>query len=212
MHHQPATRPPQYPPEVLWALDDCKYDPDVNVSTTNPSRPSMEKAIRHADGTMITGSEWSAIKATGRVVKSELMALPPPNDRKARKMNKTKVYFRTYHPGRWNAALDKMEQQQPLLALCASHWKADLVLGTLLQYKPLTNADNSDDDGDEDDDDNRNNGSSDKNSGNGKTKKRRLSQSTNDKGKRARTSCGGPSANAGNIHVNYFCVTYYSDM
>jgi hypothetical protein len=175
----------------------------------------MEKAIRHADGTMITRSEWTAIKATGRMIKSELTALPrPSNDRKARKMKKTKTYFRTYFPSRWNAALNKMEQQQPLLALCASHWKAESVLGTLLQYKPLTDADDDDDDdndNDNDDDDDRNNRSSDKNSGN-RREKRRLSQSTSDNGKRAKTSCGGGSANAGNIHVNYFCVTYYSDM
>lgn len=82
--HQPATRPPEYPLEILWSLEDCKTDPDVNVSKSNVSRPSMERAIRHADGNMITASEWAAIKATARMVKGDLLALPLPRDRRAK--------------------------------------------------------------------------------------------------------------------------------
>jgi hypothetical protein len=41
----------------------------------------MEQAIRHADGTLITTSEYAAIKATGRMIKTELLSLPPSRDR-----------------------------------------------------------------------------------------------------------------------------------
>ena len=132
--YQPATRPSQYPPEILWNLEDCKSDPDVAVSQTNPSRPSMEKAIRHADGTLITDAEWAAIKATARMVKSELAALKRPSARNVKKIKRTKMYYRSYHSSEWFAALEKMERHQPLLALCASHWKAEHVLGNTLLH------------------------------------------------------------------------------
>jgi hypothetical protein len=133
--HQPATRPPQYPEEILWSLDDCKTDPDVKMSSTNSSRPPMERAIRHDDGTMVTASEWAAIKASARMVKADLLSLPPSRDRRAKDRAKSKVYFRTYFRKEWDAAVARMESLQPLLALCASHWKAEHVLGNTLLVK-----------------------------------------------------------------------------
>jgi hypothetical protein len=148
--HQPATRPSRYPVEILWTLEDCKDDPDVRTSPTNMSRPPMEQAIRHEDGTMISLGEWAAIKATGRLVKMDLLSLPPPRDRRAKGQKKTKTYFRTFYRKEWDAAIDKMESQQPLLTFCAAHWKADHVLGSTLLV-PITtgNLDNTGDEGDE---------------------------------------------------------------
>jgi len=37
----------------------------------------MERSIRHADGVMIVASEWATIKATARMVKMDLLDLPP---------------------------------------------------------------------------------------------------------------------------------------
>ena len=108
----------------------------------------MEQCIQHSDGTMITSSEWSAIKATGRLIKAELLALKPTSSRDRRVMSKrkTKSYFCSFYPNEWHAALLKMEQQQPLLALCASHWKADHVLRNSLLVKTTTDNDLSDTD------------------------------------------------------------------
>ena len=151
--HQPATRPPQYPEEILWSLDDCKMDPDVKMSSTNGSRPPMERAIRHNDGAMITASEWAAIKATARMVKADLLSLPPSRDRRANDRTKTKSYFRTYFRKQWDAAVARMESLQPLLALCASHWKAEHVLGnTLLVKMAVESADDGSDSSVEQDD------------------------------------------------------------
>lgn len=44
-------------------------------------------------------------------------------------------------------AITKMESQQPLLALCAAHWKADHVLGNTLLATPATDSVDSDDSG-----------------------------------------------------------------
>lgn len=48
----------------------------------------------------------------------------------------------------------KMETQQPLLALCAAHWKADHVLGNTLLVKASADSDNDEAlDNESDDDD-----------------------------------------------------------
>jgi len=138
LQNQPATRPSEYPEEVLWSLEDCKSDPNINVSSTNASRPSMEKALRHANATMITSSEWSAIKVSARAVKANLLSLPPPRDRRAKDQSHTKVYFRTYFRREWDSAVAKLESYQPLLALCSSHWKADHVLGIPYSWRSLS--------------------------------------------------------------------------
>ncbi|KAF8224716.1 hypothetical protein L208DRAFT_1090250, partial [Tricholoma matsutake] len=71
-------RPPQYPVEVLWTLDDCRDDPNVGVTEANEARPSIYKAIRHKDGRMISAAEWEAIKLAARLIKFELRQLLPP--------------------------------------------------------------------------------------------------------------------------------------
>jgi hypothetical protein len=180
LQHQPATRPPEYPEEVLWSLEDCKADLNVNVSSTNASRPSMEKAIRHNDGTMITSSEWSAIKVSARAVKADLLSLRPPRDRRAKDQSRTKVYFRTYFRHEWDSALAKLESYQPLLALCSSHWKADHVLGNTLLVKATEHSE------DDQSDPNEHTGSSRRSEGKKRTKKphsRERKRRKNSKGK-----------------------------
>ena len=106
----------------------------------------MERVIRHPDGAMISMSEWAAIKATARMVKAKLLSLPPSQDQRAKDRTKSKIYFQTYFRKEWEAAVAKMESHQPLLALCASHWKVEHVLGNTLLVKVAENTetDNSD--------------------------------------------------------------------
>jgi hypothetical protein len=148
------TRPSQYPVEVLWHLEDCKADEDITATPGNISRPSMLEAIRHQDGRMISSAEYSAIRGSASMIKRELLLLPKPRDRRAQGRRKTKAYFRTWHPEEWQKALRKLEGQQPLLALCAAHWKADHVIGAALagerhsknDSNPPSNDENSDSD------------------------------------------------------------------
>lgn len=111
----------------------------------------MEMAIRHSDGSLISSGEWSAIKATARLVKMDLLSLPPPRDRRAKGQKKTKTYFRSFHRKEWDAAIEKMESHQPLLALCAAHWKADHVLGSTLLVPITAGTGDSDESDDEPD-------------------------------------------------------------
>jgi hypothetical protein len=101
----------------------------------------MDKAVRHQDGRMITSSEWSAIKATARMIKPNLLCLPLHKARRGKNQPRTKTYFRTWYPREWKAALEEMEAQQPLLALCAAHWKADHILGSTLLVSTRTDPD-----------------------------------------------------------------------
>ncbi|EGO24370.1 hypothetical protein SERLADRAFT_408347 [Serpula lacrymans var. lacrymans S7.9] len=59
---------------------------------------------------MISSKEWTAIKATARVTQNKLEQLPLPK-----------------------SIIQEVEQQQPLLALCSNHWKAEHVLGQMLR-------------------------------------------------------------------------------
>ena len=130
---QPAIRPSEYPFEVLWHLEDCRQDVDVDVRESNKSRPSMDRAIRHPDGTMINDSEWSAIKSSARRIANELLALPDCGSVRQAKMQKTKTYYQTNHAKDWTRSITRLETEQPLLKLCASNWKADHVLGNSIQ-------------------------------------------------------------------------------
>jgi hypothetical protein len=95
----------------------------------------MDRAIRHSDGQMITDTKWNTIKNSARMIKHELHQLPVPQQRLLKSMM-TKSYYRINHPKEWQAAILKLETMQPLLQLCASNWKADHVLGIVLQGSP----------------------------------------------------------------------------
>jgi hypothetical protein len=119
----------------------------------------MQRSIRHADGTAISRGEWTSIKASARLILLDLLRLPPPQDpcnRSIKKdLPKTKTYFRNFFPIEWQKALVDLETLQPLIALCAPHWKAEHVLGNMLQNrlrKRKANDDGNSNDGEFDDD------------------------------------------------------------
>ncbi|GBE78330.1 hypothetical protein SCP_0112150 [Sparassis crispa] len=137
-----------YPFTVLWNKEDCKKDDDVHITVANPERIPMDQAVRHENGDLISSAEWHAIQTTARVVKNELLSLPPPRDRRYRNIKRTKKVFKAAYPHEWEAAMLKMEKQQLLLALCSDHWKAEYIIGPMLlqQHKPDSELDNDDDD------------------------------------------------------------------
>ncbi|KAM6499838.1 hypothetical protein JOM56_005346 [Amanita muscaria] len=106
-------RPFQYPESVLWTLQDCKKNEDVNLSKSNPSRPSMRFGIRHEDGSLLNDEEWQAVKSS--VGKKQMMS-----------------YFKSFHRDAWYKAIEQLEEQQPLLKLCAEHYKAEKTLNQIL--------------------------------------------------------------------------------
>lgn len=128
-----ATRPAQYPQSIIWNLEDCKLYPGI-VTETNLSRPVMEKCIRHEDGSEISSKEWNSIKASARLlVNIYLIALKSPADPSAKMRTKTKTYYSKYFPQVWSDVVEKLEDGQPLVGLCASHWKAEHIIANCLQ-------------------------------------------------------------------------------
>ena len=130
---QPAIRPFNYPPEILWLFKDCEADPNVIMSASNRSRPPLAACIRHEDGTLITTAEYNAIKASGHnIISNHLTNLPEPRDKLAKGKPRSKTWYASWYRKEWLAARLDFEVQQPLLRLCSSHWKAEHILGGLL--------------------------------------------------------------------------------
>ncbi|KAG5634301.1 hypothetical protein H0H81_002497 [Sphagnurus paluster] len=136
--HQPANRPSRYPRQILWNIEDCRDDPDINLTRGNKSRPSMERAIRHADGSLINKGVWRSIRSTAsHIVNERLLTLKRPSAAPSSAKQNSRKYLKKYFPSKWDDAISSLEEQEPLVALCASHWKAEHVLGTVLRDKGL---------------------------------------------------------------------------
>jgi len=113
---QPAIRPSMYPQEILWLFKDCETDPNVNMSTSNRSRPPLAACIRHEDGTLITSAEYDAIKASGHnIISNHLANLPEPWDKLAKGKPRTRTWYASWYRKEWLAARLDFEVQQPLL-------------------------------------------------------------------------------------------------
>jgi hypothetical protein len=130
-----SIHPIQYPEMVLWTLKDCKADKYMNVSNGNQSQPSMKRLIQDENGTPISDSLWKLIQKSAVLVAHTYLAnLPTPSQAGAGQPWK-KAFFKCYYPSEWDQALRKLEVQAPLLSLCFVDWKADQMLGGVLQDK-----------------------------------------------------------------------------
>ncbi|KAF8809870.1 hypothetical protein BYT27DRAFT_7093271, partial [Phlegmacium glaucopus] len=123
---QPGDRPEKYPEEILWTLADAQADRIVFPgNNTNVSRPPMERALRNEDGSMVSHVSWEIIKVSAKSAIGTYL-------RKLDVDAVTKKHFRTHHTKEWNNAIAFLEKARPLVGLCAGHWKAEHVLGTVL--------------------------------------------------------------------------------
>jgi len=76
--------------------------------------------------------EWNAIKASAHLLKQKLRTLPTPMDWQTQIQAKTKVYYKTFFPREWTCIIQWLEEEQPLLRLCVSHWKVEHVMNNCL--------------------------------------------------------------------------------
>ena len=91
----------------------------------------MRFAIRHEDGSLLNYEEWQAVKSSaGKVISLNLLLLPFPPKMKIKKQ--TMSYFISFHRDAWYKAIEQLEEQQPLLKLCAEHYKAEKTLNQIL--------------------------------------------------------------------------------
>lgn len=92
----------------------------------------MELAIRNADGTMIGRGTYTSMKGSAQAIARNLLELPAPLTSDGNRRSKTKNYFTSFHSQEWNDAIAQLEEKEPLLALCAGHWKASHLVGQCL--------------------------------------------------------------------------------
>ncbi|KAF8798527.1 hypothetical protein BYT27DRAFT_7177571 [Phlegmacium glaucopus] len=133
-----SVRPTQYPFEVLWSITDCHRDSHACPSKSNPSRPPMHKALRHADGTLLSKNEYGRILLAARHLAADLLHLIPPKDKTqkcTRVQEPTRTYFSLFHHAEWMNKIDELERLHPLVGLCFDHWKAEHMLGSALLSK-----------------------------------------------------------------------------
>jgi hypothetical protein len=128
----PAVRPEKYPVGILWNVDDAKSDPDVVFDPQNPCRIPMASALRHEDGRLINSSLYNAIRSSVRSLIDNLLFPVVPKDQTSQRQPRTKRLFKDLYCETWNTAVNQYETEQPLLALCSGHWKAEHLLGSIL--------------------------------------------------------------------------------
>jgi hypothetical protein len=130
---RPFHRPDQCHPNVLWTLNDCKNDPSVTTSNTNKSRPSMRHAIQHKDGMHISDEEWKMIHQSATIIAHSILGLLDPQGLLAAAgQPRKKSFFKHHFLSKWIQAMNWLEAVAPLTSFCASTWKADLTLGSIL--------------------------------------------------------------------------------
>ena len=96
----------------------------------NEARVSLQKIIRHPNGTMVTHSAVKAITSRARPIVDKILACVPSH---FPRKDIGKTYFRTTYPAEWDRACQELESAQPLLKLCFGHWKAEFVLAQVIQ-------------------------------------------------------------------------------
>ena len=109
------------------------------MTQSNQSRPSIHQLCRKADGTVVDDIAYSNIHASGRHVIA-YMLLPcaakyqDPNPEKPEQRSKT--FFKAHFQDAWLESLLQLEALQPILSLCAEHYKAEYVLQSVLTHLP----------------------------------------------------------------------------
>ena len=129
----PDIRPDLIPRAVLWEFRDCLNDPlgEIIVTEANRSRPRMSLALRHYTGQIICSKKAGFIRSSAAIIMRKLVAsvdLDPrilPYGSKPR----TKKLIKDLFPAEYYQAILDLEAEHPVLRLCASHWKADAMIG-----------------------------------------------------------------------------------
>jgi hypothetical protein len=133
-HHAGGTavRPSHYPPSILWNIHDARSDPHVVLQPRNPSRIPMASALRHENGDVVGTSLYKAIRASGKLLVENVLFKGIPKDITFQTHRRTKRFFMDNYKDTWDKVIHQYEVEQPLLRLCAGHWKAEHMLGWIL--------------------------------------------------------------------------------
>lgn len=124
---RPSERPSDFSPEVPWTLQDCRRDPTAYKG----NRLNLSAVIRNKDGSIV--NYLKVIKTTARIhFLSSLAHLSIPPDAPK---HQTGLWWKNYRPNEWKAALQHLEVTHPVVAYCASHWKAEEIFRVVIQTR-----------------------------------------------------------------------------
>ncbi|EDQ98530.1 uncharacterized protein LACBIDRAFT_335876 [Laccaria bicolor S238N-H82] len=110
-----------------------RFSPHIISETQSDSISPSDSVSQIGSGSNAVQHAWCTIKANARAIANrDLLPLPIPRDTPILMKKKTKTFFTKYHLKQWTDTVHKLKEQEPLLALCAAHWKAEHVLNTIL--------------------------------------------------------------------------------
>ena len=131
MVEPPSIRPEFLPVSVLWYADDCKKPPEYAkiFSATNKSRAKMHIALRRANGEQLSFHEYQNIREVADLVVRNLCNMYSKDPRAAGAKTTTKTNFKSIYFTEYRKAVLELEAAEPILRLCAHHWKAEVMIG-----------------------------------------------------------------------------------
>lgn len=126
----PSVRPPFLPPTVMWYFEDCATDKTYGdiLTEANKSRPRMGIAIRRENGTSIPPHHFTNMRIFSDLVVRRLIERFGPDSRARGVKSLTKSIFKSLFHAEYRQAILELEADEPLLRLCARHWKAEVML------------------------------------------------------------------------------------
>jgi hypothetical protein len=144
------SHPPYLPITVLWDYGDCEKDTSEGaiITKSNKSRPRMQLAICHPDGTKVSSNEYSNIRHTVDIIIQKLIKLIHSDPHSALYAGdsrlQTKSFIRKFFKVKYDQAKLSLEAEQPLLHLCLGHWKADnMIIQALSRRSDVERATNT---------------------------------------------------------------------
>ena len=93
----------------------------------------MKKALRLADGKMLSKGLYKAVSKSGKLIASGLWQVAKDKFPSVKK-NVSQSFFESAMAVEWRNALAELEQEQPILQLCAGSWKAEQMLSNILRF------------------------------------------------------------------------------
>ncbi len=93
----------------------------------------MLQAIQDKDGIFILKDWWDSIRSTAVVVMRTHLGILNVECYCVTHKKGPKTLYKRFYRAEWDCSLMELEKAAPLLSLCAGVWKADYMLGSVLE-------------------------------------------------------------------------------
>ena len=126
----PTIRPDYLPPSVLWDFRDCAKDKRYGdiITKANKSQPKMQLALRNEDGTLVSANVYDNMRVFSDLLVHQLLEKFNMDGCLKTVKSVTKSVFKSLFFTEYRQAILALEAEEPLLRLCARHWKAETMI------------------------------------------------------------------------------------